>query len=292
MNKKQQILITGADGFVGTHLCRALENDYEIIRLITPGVESEDMHSFSIDLTSKQEVVALADKLRGESLCAVIHLAFILCKPGDWDNFIYLHKNNRITENMIEFCKRIHSKSFLNFSSLAVYPNRDGNYNETSQVDPSTNTECLYGLAKFNSEILFTRFLSKKTNVVNFRMCQVYGSGMQEDRLVGLFQKELREKNTITVFGDGERISNFIHVDDVCETVRKVLQRPVAGTFNLGCHDNISYFALAEKIIETVGTSNSKIVKRSEGVIAKVRIDVSKIERTYDLSCICEDYNI
>ena len=82
-------------------IAKLIEKNYEIFRLVTPGLDSDDMHSFSIDLTSKKEVSTLADKLKGESFHAVIHLAFILCKPGDWDNFTYLHKNNQITEKQV-----------------------------------------------------------------------------------------------------------------------------------------------------------------------------------------------
>jgi len=290
LKNKRKILITGADGFVGAHLCEALKNEYDIIRLTTPGRESTAANTFSVDLTSGESTSSFAEKLIGEPLHSVVHLAFILCEPGDWDNFIYLHKNNQITENMIELLRSIKCDNLLNFSSLAVYPNKDGLYTEDSPVDPSPNTECLYGLAKFNSEVLFNRFLGDRLNVVNFRMCQVYGPDMQEDRLVGMFRKELREKNTITVFGNGDRISNFIHIEDVAQAVCRVLENPIPGIFNLGCHKNVSYLDLAEKIVQEHGDKDSRVLLRENGQKAKAAIDVSKFETTFSVRCDREKY--
>jgi len=283
MKNNRKILITGADGFVGSYLSQKIQKDYNIIKLIAPGLpEIPEKDIFSVDLADKNAVLKFAESQSAENYYAVIHCAFILCQPNDDDNFLYLHKNNQITENIIELFKNIYSSNFINFSSLAVYPNKTGVYYEDSIVDPSNNTECLYGLAKFNSEIIFSRFLADNINVINLRMCQVYGSGMQEDRVIGMFRKELKERKTITVFGNGERISNFIHIDDVIESVMKILENPRSGTYNLGCCENISYRELAENLLDGLGESNSKIVFLEKGVKAKVRVNTEKFEQTFD----------
>ena len=291
MTDKPYILITGADGFVGRKLCQTLGNDYETYRLITPGSTPDDINALAVDLTDSEETRRLAEKLEGIHFHAVIHLAFILCAPGDWNNFHYLHSNNRITENVIELLRSIKCDNLLNFSSLAVYPNRNGFYTEDSTVDPSPNTECLYGLAKFNSEVAFDRFQGNEINVVNFRMCQVYGPGMQNDRLVGLFRKEIQENDTITVFGNGERVSNFIHIDDVAEAVRAVLSTPLPGTYNLGCSSNISYLELAEKVKEAKGTESTQIILSEKGLKTKVEIDTSKFQKTFGYTCSKMDFD-
>ncbi len=292
MPNKSEILITGADGCIGRHIVDALSGEYEITRLLGPDSDPTGDNDFPVDLTSKADTDALADKLNGKEFAAAVHLAFILCAPGDWNNFRYLHLNNAISENMVRLLTsdRISCKSLINFSSLAVYPNRNGLFSEDSPVDPSPNTECLYGLAKFNSEVIFNRLLSDTLTVVNLRLTQVYGPGMQEDRIVGAFIKEIRETNTVTVFGNGERISNFIHIDDVRRAVATVVKAPKAGTYNLGCHRNISYLELAEKIAEARGNRDTRVNTEDKGVRAKAEIDTSKFERTFGMACSQEGF--
>lgn len=279
----KNMLMTGADGFIGRNLWKGLKEDYSLICLITPGRRNEPENGiFSIDLINAEEVNVLKDKLLDKKFYAVIHLAFLLCKSGDWENFKYLELNNDITKNVISLCRNINVENLINFSSLAVYPNMRGEYTEESIVDPSMNTECLYCLAKFNSEVLFSHFLKDRMNVINLRMTQAYGPGMQEDRIVGVFRKELRENNTITVFGNGERISNFINIDDVVKSIQAVLEKPKAGTYNLGCHENVSYLEIAEDIVSGLGNDSSKIILKDKGIKAEVKINTEKFEKEFD----------
>ena len=145
----------------------------------------------------------------------------------------------------------------------------------------SGNTECLYGLAKFSSEMIFSFILKDKAEVVNLRLGQVYGPGMQDDRIIGIFRKELSEKNTITLFGRGERCSNFIHIDDIVDGMIKVVSKPVPGTYNLGCSSNFTYRQIAGKIISGLGDKSSKVILCDKGSRAKAEIVTGKFNRTF-----------
>jgi nucleoside-diphosphate-sugar epimerase len=88
--------------------------------------------------------------------------------------------------------------------------------------------------------------------------------------------KELKEKNTITVWGDGERSSCFIDIDNVVNVIRKLIYVSAKGVFNLG-EKNITYKELAEMLIAQFGNSSSKIICQKEGLRSKVVIDFSRI---------------
>jgi nucleoside-diphosphate-sugar epimerase len=145
----------------------------------------------------------------------------------------------------------------------------------------SGNTECLYGLAKFSSEMIFSFILKDKASVVNLRLGQVYGPGMQDDRLIGLFRKELSRDNTITLFGRGKRCSNFIHIDDIVKGIMEVVSKPVSGTYNLGCYKNFTYGQIARKLISGLGDKRSKIMLCDKGSGAKAEIVTKKFSRTF-----------
>lgn len=288
---KKKILITGCCGFIGRSLCSALKDEYEVHGVDCAdktGCGPEKYHR--ADFLDPKSVKSLAGKLSEVSFEAVIHTAFLLCRPEDRKSFEYFRKNGLITENMIGLLGKMDFKTLVNFSSLAVYPVKDGQFSEDSEINMSQNTECLYGISKFNSEMLFAFFLKEKAAVVNLRLCQVYGTGMQDDRLVGAFMKELAGKNTITVYGNGGRISNFLHIGDLCGAVKAVLAKPVGGTYNLGCTRNISYLELARRIISVKGGSGSKLVKVPQGAKAKAPIVTRKFEKTFGYKCETQDF--
>ncbi|RPI71612.1 MAG: NAD(P)-dependent oxidoreductase [Desulfobacteraceae bacterium] len=288
---KETVLLTGANGFVGRHLHRALREKYRVVRLIWPPEESiagEDP-VFHVDLSDSDAVKKLIPSLVQTPCRSILHLAAVLCKPGDWDNIAYFKLNNAITLNMIHLAPAIACSHLINFSSLAVYPNRTGVYNEKSMVDMADNTECLYGLAKFNAEMLFRYYLKSKMKVTNLRMAQVFGPGMQADRLIGILAKELRETNRITLFGNGERVSNFVDVVDVAQAVLAVLSNPAAGTYNLGNETNMSYLELAKDIMSQAGKEDSRILLEEKGVRARVEIDTRRFEKQFQYACRSQD---
>jgi len=288
---KKKILVTGCCGFIGRNLCSALKNEYEVHGVdcaVKP--DSAPEKYCRADFLDPKSVKKLSEKLSGLSFEGVIHTAFLLCRADDRRSFEYFRKNGLITENMIRLLKDTDFKTLINFSSLAVYPVKNGRFREDSEINMSQNTECLYGISKFNSEMLFDFFLRKKAAVVNLRLCQVHGAGMQDDRLVGAFMKELDGKNTITVYGNGERISNFLHIGDLCGAVKAVLAKPVGGTYNLGCTRNISYLELAEKIISGKGNSLSKIIKVPQGSRARASIVTRRFEKTFGYKCKIQDF--
>lgn len=288
---KTKIILTGADGFIGSNLFRGLQQEYDIIRLAIPGSPIADEDGVVVaDLTDENCVTELMEKVPAGDYAAIVHTAFILCRPNDWQNSDYLTLNNKISLNVAKFAEQIACKALINFSSLAVYPNQEGVFDETSNIDMSGNTEGIYGLAKFNSEMILSFYLGKKLEVVNLRMTQVYGPGMQDDRLVGVLRGELTEKNNITLFGKGERVSNFIYIDDVVQGVAAVLKKPVGGTYNLGHYKNISYGEIAEKLVEVLGNSESKIDLVDKGVSARVEIATKKFEETFGFKCQIENF--
>jgi nucleoside-diphosphate-sugar epimerase len=280
---KDAILLTGARGFIGSNLNKALKGSYRVIQLISSrqaSSEKDDRHA--LDLADSEQIDRFLETLEVKQYMAVIHLAALLCKPGEWDDIRYFDINNAITRNMIRLMRHIESECFLNFSTLGVYPNKTGIYDENSEVNMADNTECLYGLAKFNSEMLFAYYLKNQTKVINLRLTQVYGPGMQQDRLIGIMRKELESENSITLFGNGERISNFIHVDDVVGGVKAVIEKPVAGTFILGHHENYSYLEIAEHLIQKYGNPDSRRILKDKGFTCKCRYDTSRFRRVYN----------
>lgn len=276
------ILVTGATGFIGDKVCRFLENKGHRIYKVARTCGDRSKGIIEVDLTNNNQVLQFCEQFKKQnSIDVVIHLASLMVNhlQDESEQFKVLASNIEITRNVVFIIRRLKIKKIINFSSMAVYPNVDGVFNENSKIMMSSNSECIYGLSKFCSENIF-EYMLKIENVVvtNLRVAQVYGEGMREDRVISLMSSELKEKNTITVFGAGERVSNFIHIDKLIKAVRYFIIKDIAGVFNIG-DESLSYLNLAQRIIDQYGNESSKIIMREEGSRAKFILDSAKIEK-------------
>lgn len=276
------ILITGINGFIGRNLKNFFEEKHTIFSISRKETELLK-NSVFLDLTNITLVKEVfVTNVFEQKIDLIIHCAAVLSNPESSKNIDVLHANNAITESMIYIAKKTGASRIINMSTIGVYPNLDGTYNERSYSLPSVNNECLYSLSKICSEELFSFYLSKEMKVINLRLGQTYGNGMREDRIFSIMKNELKNNNSITVFGNGERVSNFISVTYLIQKIEEIIGKTdVSGIYNLG-EKNISYLELAKMIIKDYGDEFSKIILKDEGVKSKVLIDSSKILRILD----------
>lgn len=273
-----RILITGVNGFIGKYLRNHFQGGHEIYSITRTSNESlPSENDYVLDLSDVNGVKEkFENNIFKQKIDVIIHCAAVLSNIDNKDITVF-HKNNSITESMIHIASVTNTTKIINISTIGVYPNISGTYNEQSVIEPSVNHECLYGLSKVCSEELFKFYLKDKIQVINIRLGQVYGLGMRKDRIFSIMKNELLRDNIITVFGKGERISNFISIDYFIEKIKGILQNDeIQGTFNLG-EKNLSYYNLAEIIIKEFGNCSSKIRLSEKGIRSKVIIDSSKI---------------
>ena len=272
------ILITGAGGFIGTHLYNHMKSAHSITRIFSPSQTAGKQNSYSFDLTKYNEVETLTQELSKTKYDCVIHLASKMASQNNIEEMSIFKKNVDMTENITFLIKRLKPEVVIHFSSMAVYPNVSGCYSEENLPMPQKNNDCLYGLSKFSSEVLLDFILrNEDIRIVHLRVAQVYGEGMRQDRIITVMQKELEQKNIITVYGNGERQSCFIKVGKLVKIVNYLLNNKVNGVFNIG-DENISYNDLAKKIVEKHGNSNSSIIKMPQGNKEKFNLDTSKLQ--------------
>ena len=164
---------------------------------------------------------------------------------------------------------------------MAVYPNISGTFSEDSLPTPQKNPDCIYGLSKYCSEVIID-FLLRNENIciIHLRISQVHGKGMRSDRIIPVMLKELKDNDTITVYGNGERTSNFINVDKLVKEVEFFLQEDIFGIYNVGDR-NISFLELAQELIDKYGDENSTINKEPQGNKEKFILDISKLSSVY-----------
>lgn len=273
------ILVTGAGGFIGRHLCKHLGKNHNIIGIYNKKQHADGCHShFVCDLTNKEQTLAdIAEKI-SIKIDIIAHLASKLVDVRTSEQMDVFYKNIKISETVAALAENLRPSKLINFSTMAVYPNVDGIYSENSKVWCADNSDCLYGLSKFCAENIFS-FMLKKSDIkiIHLRLGQVYGDGMRNDRIMPIMQKELKETNKITVYGNGERVSNFISVQKLLEITNLFSEKDTEGICNIG-DEQVSYLEMANTIIEKNGNALSCVMLKEQGSKSKFYLDTNKLK--------------
>lgn len=267
------ILVTGASGFIGQAIVKALSSDDRVIAL-----KSQDINL--IRPTATQQLVELMTQ---EQVTDVIHLAARVCTAQNKMDLHLFEDNKLMGIHVIEAARKIKLKSFIHASTMAVYPVKDGACDETTAPNPAINGDGLYGLAKWHVEQVADFYLLKYMPVVHLRMTQVFGPGMRVDRIFPSMIQEIRDKNTVSVYGLGERITNFIHINDVVSTFKYIWRSPKAGVYNLGGDWHWDMNSWADHIIKAYGNSQTKKILLPQGSRIKQYIKSDLLSSTFGI---------
>ncbi len=268
------ILITGANGYIGKSLVETLQSSYNVFQIKSSLKYNRDNQIYYMNLLDNTHTeLFINEKI---SIDVIIHVASKMASSQNVDDLNVLYDNIKMYEQLLYIVKRYKPKKLINFSSIAVYPNKDGNYDENSIIKPSVNGDALYGLSKFCGEnILDYKLRNENIKIVHLRVSQVFSDDLKEDRLYLAMKNELNKTNKITVFGNGERVSNFIHKDLLINNVLFFIQNEYSGIFNIG-DKNLSYKEFANYIISKFGNINSEIIFNTKGLKVKPYIKLDK----------------
>jgi nucleoside-diphosphate-sugar epimerase len=212
-----------------------------------------------------------------EGVDTVLHLASITTNATNVHSLSLLFDNTIIGKNIGEIGKRLNVATFINLSSMSVYPNIDGVFDENSLVNPAPNSDYFYGLAKYNAEVLLD-FLFKNTNtrLLHLRTAMVYADDMPESRIIPMMQREWQTEKTITVFGNGKRILNLIHKEKLVYIILKMLESSLSGIYNVG-DEVLSTEALALRICDN---HQAAIIRKNIGNAYQFHLDTTKLKNT------------
>lgn len=273
------ILVTGAGGFIGRHLCKHFQEGHNIIGITNKIQNIDGCYSQIVcDLTNKEQTLTdIAEKI-SIKIDIIVHLAGILVDVRTAGQMDVFHKNIKISETVVALAENLRPSKLINFSTMAVYPNIDGIYSEGSKIWCADNSDCLYGLSKFCAENIFG-FMLKKADIkiMHLRLGQIYGDGMRNDRIMPIMQKELKETNNITVYGNGERVSSFISIQKLLEIFKIFLEIDAEGIYNIS-DEHISYLDMANRIIAKNGNALSHITLNAQGSKSKFYLDIKKMQ--------------
>jgi GDP-D-mannose 3', 5'-epimerase len=261
-----KILVTGAGGFIGHHLVKALKGDGAWVRGVdikAPEYEPSAADSFEIEDLRNFEACHRATR----NIDQVYNLA------ADMGGIGYIgtsqadiaHNNSLINLHMLEASRTNGVKRFLFSSSACVYAQgkqRDPDVSPLAEEDAyPADPEPGYGWEKLYAEQLclyYRRDYGLDTRIVRFH--NVYGplgtyDGGREKAPAAICRKVAlaRDGDTIDVWGDGEQTRSFMYIDDCVEGLRRLMASSYGEPLNLGTEHLITINGLVDLVSRIAG---------------------------------------
>jgi dTDP-glucose 4,6-dehydratase len=281
----KKVLITGAAGFLGSHLCdRFIKDGYHVIamdNLITGRLKNIE-HLFPLEnFEFHNHDISNYVHVSGE-LDYILHFASP-ASPIDYLKIPIqtLKVGSLGTHNLLGLAKAKNARMLIASTSEVygdpeVHPQTEEYWGNVNPIGPRG----VYDEAKRFQEAItmaYHRFHGVETRII--RIFNTYGPRMRlnDGRVLPAFIGQALRGEDLTVFGDGSQTRSFCYVDDLVEGICRLLQSDYPEPVNIGNPDEITIGDFAEEIIKLTGTSQKVIYKElPENDPKKRRPDITK----------------
>lgn len=263
----KNILITGAAGFLGSHLCdRFVKEGYRVIGMdnLLTGTLKNIEHLFKLEqFEFYRHDVSKFVHVPGK-LDYILHFASPASPIDYLEMPIQTLKVGSLgTHNLLGLAKEKRARLLI-ASTSEVYgdplqhPQKEDYWGNVNPIGPRG----VYDEAKRFQEAMtmaYHRYHGLETRIV--RIFNTYGPRMRirDGRALPAFISQAIRGENLTVFGDGSQTRSFCYVDDQVEGIYRLLLSDYELPVNIGNPEEISILEFAEEIIELVGNSKSGI---------------------------------
>jgi len=289
-----KILITGAAGFIGSHLSENLLNEgHQIIgfdnfdpfydrsikeRNLEKSLSNGLFTFVEGDLNDSGE---MKDLFEGQQFDVVVHLAAKAGVRPSIDNPLeYTRVNVNGTQNLLEMMKNEGIERLVFASSSSVYGNRKVvPYEESMNVN---NPISPYAATKVAAEVLcYTYWQLFGISVTCLRFFTVYGPRQRPEMAIANFIRKAYNDEPISVFGDGTSSRDFTYIDDIIQGVVSAVHNDLGyEIINLGESETIELNSLIAVIEELTGKEVIKeYLDMQPGDVLTTYADISKAKK-------------
>ncbi len=289
----KNVLITGAAGFIGFHLAKALHargdfvigldnfNDYYSPKLKSDRADLLNALGIVVEKGDICDAHALHALVKTNQVTHVVHLAaqagvrYSIEAPH-----AYVKSNLEGFVHILELCRAFPHLKLVYASSSSVY-----GLNEKipfSEKDPTDHQASLYGATKKSNELLASSYHHLyKIPVTGLRFFTVYGPFGRPDMAYYSFTKEILSGNPIRLFNQGQMERDFTYIDDIIAGIVQAVDLEAAHEiFNLGNNRPVTLLEFVQTLEHAIGVSAKKTyLPMQKGDVTKTFADISHSQK-------------
>ncbi|MDR6552210.1 dTDP-glucose 4,6-dehydratase [Paenibacillus qinlingensis] len=287
-----KLLVTGGAGFIGSNFIQYMLNrytNYEILNLdsLTYAgnlenlklVQDNSNYTFVQGDISDQKFVY---NLFQQGIDGVIHFAAeshvdrSIMDPG-----VFVKTNVLGTQVLLDASKKYGIKKFVHVSTDEVYGSlgATGLFTEETPLAPNSP----YSASKAGSDLLVRSYFETFGIPINITRCSNnYGPYQFPEKLIPLIIANALSDKSLPVYGDGQNVRDWLHVEDHCSAIDLVFHNGISGeVYNIGGNNERTNIEIVQKILLQLGKPESLIqfVKDRLGHDRRYGIDASKISK-------------
>lgn len=291
-----KIIVTGAAGFIGSHLSQVLMslghhvlgidsmNDYyspKLKELRLSSIENHSNFTFKkVDLSVKDDTLKVFEEFSPEvvvNLAAQAGVRYSIEAPHS-----YTQNNIEAFLNVLEGCRHYGAARLVYASSSSVYGgNKEIPFSENHQVDLPIS---LYAATKKANELMAHTYSHLyKFETVGLRFFTVYGPMGRPDMALWLFTDAILNNRAINVFNNGKMRRDFTYVDDIVSGVVGAITKPLEdrySVFNLGNHQTEGLEDMIGYLEASLGKNAIKnYLPMQPGDVAETYADISSAQK-------------
>lgn len=285
-----RLLVTGGAGFIGSNYVRrildgtlsGIESVVVLDKMTYAGNRSNLPHEISGQFQFIEGDICDQELFR--SLLADVDSVINFAAESHVDRSIrdpsvFIKTNIEGVNSMLQVMKSMKSKRFVQISTDEVYGSIEkGSWDESEPLIPNSP----YAASKASAELLvraYNRTYGLDTRIT--RCSNNYGPYHYPEKLIPLFITNILKNKKVPLYGSGLNVRDWLHVDDHCEGIHKVLFSENSGeVFNIGGGEELTNLDITKLILEEMECNQSMIqpVEDRLGHDFRYSVDWSKIQ--------------
>ena len=269
------LMITGGAGFIGSRFAELLvsqeiPNQFSTITVVDNLTYSGNLSNLDLVISTPEfyfHKVDICNQVDVEGVIKERSIDFIVNFAAEShvdrsieSSYEFLHTNVMGTQNLLDLAKKYGVKRYLQVSTDEVYGAIPvGSWEEDEPLKPNSP----YSASKAGADLLVLAYgKTYGMNVGITRCCNNYGLRQFPEKIIPLFVSNLIDGKRVPIYGDGNQIREWIHVDDHCRGVFAVLKNGKPGEiYNIAGTDEFRNIELARKIIAYFGISETQALE-------------------------------
>jgi len=287
-----KVLVTGGAGFIGSNFVTQFVagkfpeiNEIVVLDKLTYAGNKENLRSALLDSRVSFFHGDICDFPLVNELVAEVNAIINFAAESHVDRSIessteFIRTNVLGTQTLLDAAKTHSLEVFLQVSTDEVYGSITiGSWDESCPLLPNSP----YSASKASADLLVRSYnVTHGLRTVTTRCSNNYGPRQYPEKLIPLFVTRLLNGAKVPVYGTGENIRDWLHVEDHCNAIYIALTEGKSGEiYNIGGGTELSNIALTKKIIELMGMDDDKMefVADRQGHDQRYSVNWDKIQQ-------------